>query len=325
MKKINLAVSRLLSVATQGFSRFDNISAVRSGLWRRLIVCSLVLCLFPACAKLDLTPVVSTPTGVYHQGKFVWYDLLTADVEGAEEFYGNLFGWGAEEFYGNLFGWSFNKQGRYTVISNKKKTIGGIVEVKAKDKEIHAARWLAALSVPDVDKAVAFVRRAGGVIHEGPVDMENRGRGALVRDPQGAQLVLLHASGGDPEDTDPEIGAWLWVELWSPDLEASLAFYKELGGYETVAWKDDYRLLKKGDKLRGGIRYIPEKDLEVRWVPTVRVADSVVTSRYAEMLGGRVLIEPGDVTHNESAALIEGPAGALFVVQQWEKPAAAGE
>jgi hypothetical protein len=51
-----------------------------------------------------------------------------------------------------------------------------------------------------------------------------------------------------------------------------------------------------------------------------------VTSKYAEMLGAKVLVEPGDISHNESAALIEDPAGALFVVQRWEKqPAAAGE
>ena len=71
---------------------------------------------------------------------------------------------------------------------------------------------------------------------------------------------------------------------------------------------------------------LSEKDLEVRWIPTVRVADTVVTSEYAEMLGAKVLVAPGDISHNESAALIEDPAGALFVVQRWEKqPAAAGE
>jgi len=272
-----------------------------------MILCALALLLACGCSKLDLTPVASPPTGVYHQGKFVWHDLLTANVEGAEE------------FYGSLLGWSFKKQGRYTVILNKDQAIGGIVEVKARDKKQHAARWLLSLSVPDVGEAVALVHRSGGIVNEGPVEMINRGTGALVRDPQGAQLLLLHASGGDPEDTIPEIGAWLWVELWTDNSQASLAFYEELCGYDSVAWEDDYWLLKKGDKWRGGIRFIPEKDLEVRWVPTVRVADTVVTSNLAKMLGGKILIKPGDVSHNESAALIEDPAGALFVVQHWEK------
>jgi len=314
MKKTSLTTIPLASGPVQSLGSVNHRPVTRSGLWRTMALLGLILFLFSGCAKLDLSPVASPPTGVYHQGKFVWHDLLTANVEGAED------------FYGSLLGWSFKKQGRYTVISNKDQAIGGIVEVKAKDKEQHAARWLASLSVPDVEKAVATVLRAGGVVNEGPVEMENRGRGALVRDPQGAQLVLLHSLGGDPEDVDPEIGAWLWVELLTNNSQASLDFYEELGGYESVAWEGDYWLLKNEEKWRCGIRFISEKDLEVRWIPTVRVADTVVTSKYAEMLGAKVLVAPGDISHNESAALIKDPAGALFVVQRWEKqPAAAGE
>ena len=47
--------------------------------------------LLTGCSKLDLTPVASPPTGVYHQGKFVWYDLLTTDVATAKKFYGELY------------------------------------------------------------------------------------------------------------------------------------------------------------------------------------------------------------------------------------------
>ena len=314
MKRESSAILPVLSISMQGLFPVSRPSAARPCLWRMPVLCGLLLLLFSGCAKLDLTPVVSSPTGVYHQGKFVWHDLLTADVEGAED------------FYGSLLGWTFTKQGRYSVISNKDQAIGGIAEVKPQDKKQHAARWLASLSVPDVDKAVVLVRRYGGVVNEGPVEMENRGRGALVHDPQGAQLMLLHSCDGDPEDADPEIGEWLWVELLSNNSQASLEFYKELGGYESVEWEDDYWLLKNEGKWRCGVRFIPEKDLEVRWIPTVRVADPVVTSSYAEMLGGRVLVEPGDISHNESAALIEDPNGALFAIQRWEKqPTAAGE
>ncbi len=314
MNKASSTIIPPVSGAVQSSGSVNPRSVVRFGLWRVMALCGLILLLFSGCAKLDLTPVASSPTGVYHQGKFVWHDLLTANVEAAED------------FYGGLLGWSFRKQGRYTVILNKDQAIGGIVEVQPKDKEQHAARWLASLSVPDVEKAVVLVRRAGGIINEGPVEMENRGRGALIRDPQGAQLVLLHSSGGDPEDAAPEIGGWLWVELLTNNSQASLDFYKELGGYESVAWEDNYWLLKNEGKWRCGIRLVAEKDLEVRWIPTVRVEDTVVTSKYAEMLGAKVLVAPGDISHNESAALIEDPAGALFVVQRWEKQlAAAGE
>ncbi|MCK5915142.1 MAG: VOC family protein [Deltaproteobacteria bacterium] len=310
----NQTLCKAQVVRLQKLPRGAGLPITRFGLSATIVVIGFLFFLLSGCSTLKLTPVASPPTGVYHQGKFVWHDLLTSDVKGAEN------------FYGNLLGWSFKKQGRYTVVLNKDQAIAGIVEVKSQDKEVHAARWLASLSVPDVEKAMGIVRRAGGVVNEGPVEMENRGRGALIRDPQGAQLMLLHSCDGDPEDADPEIGAWLWVELLSNNSQASLEFYKELGGYESVDWEDDYWLLKNEGKWRCGVRFISEKDLEVRWIPTVRVADPVVTSSYAEMLGGRVLVEPGDISHNESAALIEDPNGALFAIQRWEKqPTAAGE
>jgi len=65
------------------------------------------------CATLKLTPVASPPTEVYHQGKFVWHDLLTSDVATAKK------------FYGELFGWSFKKQGRYTVVLNNPHALSG--------------------------------------------------------------------------------------------------------------------------------------------------------------------------------------------------------
>ncbi len=201
------------------------------GIYRTIIVFIIGFLVLSGCSKLDLTPVTSPPTEIYHQGKFVWYDLLTTDVATAKK------------FYGELFGWSFKDQGRYTVVLNNDQAIGGIVEIIPKDNKRHAAYWLASLSVPDVDQAATFVKESGGIIHEGPVEMKNRGRGVLVSDPQGAQVLLLHSSSGDPTDIKAPIGSWLWVELWSKDIDASVAFYEELGGYSTVAGEKGYKFL----------------------------------------------------------------------------------
>ena len=78
------------------------------------LVMVLTLLLLSGCAagkkssSLVLTPVTDTPTGIHHQGKFVWNDLLTDDVETARE------------FYGQLFGWTFTQQGRYTVVAERR-------------------------------------------------------------------------------------------------------------------------------------------------------------------------------------------------------------
>jgi len=274
-----------------------------------LIVLMLVLQLVAGCSSLKLPPVASPATGVHLPGKFVWYDLLTDDVILAKD------------FYGALFDWSFKTQGTYTVVLNNGQTIGGMVEVQPKEREKSTPRWVPLLSVADVDQAVALVQRAGGTIHEGPINMSKRGRGALINDPQGAPLLLLHAYKGDPPDVEPPMGSWLWVELWSENPEASLDFYQELCGYESIKDGEGYWILERDEQWRGGIRSMPrEERLKVCcWIPVVRVSDTLAISDHAEKLGGRVLIRPSDTNDGDSVALIEDPGGALLMVQRWSK------
>lgn len=272
--------------------------------------------LIAGCSTLKLPPVTSPPTGVHHQGKFVWFDLLTDDVSLAKN------------FYGELFGWDFKKQGSFTVILNNSQAIGGMVEVQPKEGEKGTARWIPLLSVDDVDKAVAFVLKAGGTIHEGPVDMEKRGRGALINDPQEAPLLLVHSFDGDPPDRDPPIGSWLWIELWTDTPEDSLSFYQELGGYNSFNERKGYWILERDEKWRGGIRSVPYEEgfKTCCWIPVVRVRDATATSQQAEKLGGQVLVPPRDTNDGGSVSLIEDPAGALLIVQRWvQRPSATGE
>jgi predicted enzyme related to lactoylglutathione lyase len=257
---------------------------------------------------LVLTPVTEAPTGIHHQGKFVWNDLLTGDAATARD------------FYGQLFGWTFSQQGRYTAIKNNGRNIGGIVQLKGDPDKPSAARWLSSLSVADVDEAAALVANEGGIVHEGPMVLPNRGRGALVSDPQGAKLVLLHAKDGDPEDEEPAMMSWLWHELWSNNAEASLAFYQKLAGYEHEGEPTDYLILINEDQWRAGIRFIDDSELEMRWVPVVRVADTEAVAQKAEQLGGEIRVAPRPTASGGSVALLVDPSGARVIIQSWTAP-----
>jgi len=274
----------------------------------------LILLLLTGCAagkkssSLVLTPVTDTPTGIHHQGKFVWNDLLTDDVETAKD------------FYGQLFGWTFTQLGRYTVVQSEGRSIGGMVELKADPEKPSAARWLCTLSVDDVDAAVALVKSEGGTVNEGPLELLNRGRGALVRDPQGAQLLLLHSEVGDPEDEEPAMMSWLWHELWSNNTEASLAFYQKLAGYDYEGDATDYLVLVNEDQWRAGIRFIDDAELEMRWVPVVRVVDTEAIAEKAEQLGGEIRVAPRPTESGGSVALLVDPSGARVIIQSWTAP-----
>ncbi len=279
----------------------------------------LVLCVLTGCAamkqttKTELIPITESPTGIYHEGKFVWNDLITDDVVSAKA------------FYGPLFGWIFEEMDHYTVIENNGTNIGGIYQVEVGEESHGAARWISSLSVADVDEAAALVVEEGGQVHEGPLEMLNRGRGALVSDPQGAQLVLIRAKGGDPEDKEPPIGSWLWHELWSNKIEDSMDFYEKLVGYNYDGELDSYLIMLRDEQWRSGIRYSSNSELEMRWVPVVRVADTDDIVARTEQLGGKVVVEPWSTEKGHSAALLSDPSDALFLVQRWSPDASKEE
>jgi predicted enzyme related to lactoylglutathione lyase len=259
-------------------------------------------------ADFKLVPVTDSPTGVHYPGKFVWNDLLTDNVTAAKD------------FYGQLFGWTFETSGNYTVIKNNGLSIAGIAHIKGDVKNPSVSRWLCTLSVADVDTAVALTVEEGGVVNEGPLDLVNRGKGALIRDPQGAQLMLLYANNGDPEDGEPVLGEWLWHELWSNQASESLDFYQKLTGYDFEGDPADYLILIKDEQWRAGIRYLDNSELEMRWVPVVRVADTDEIAARAKQLGGKVLVDPQPTQDGGSVALLSDPSNALLIIQRWTAP-----
>jgi uncharacterized protein len=274
-----------------------------------MVVAFAMMALLTGCNSMKAipkaTPIPPSPSLAQHSGKFVWHDLLTSDLENAKT------------FYGSLFGWTFNEVDDYTVVLHKGKAIAGMVQLKTASRPKQNARWLASLSVADVEKATAAATAAGGVVLEGPNVIENRGRYALVRDPGGAQVVLLRAISGDPEDSVAEIGAWLWDELWTDDTTAAIHFYRNIAGYNTIADNSGYNIAVNQETWRAGIRPIVIKDMRPLWIPVIRVHDPEAIAKQAETLGGHILITPSQTDGSAPAALIADPTGGVVMVQSW--------
>jgi len=257
--------------------------------------------------QVPLVAITDTPTGKHNSGRFVWHDLITDDASEARK------------FYAALFGWSFEDQGRYTVISNHDKPIGGILEIAPKPGTEAEAIWLPSMSVANVDNSIAYLKSKKGEVLKGPVDMKERGRGAIVSDPHGAQLVLLNAKGGDPTEAVPKIGDWLWNELWTHTPKESYAFYRKLGKYDASELREDYRILKSKDKWRAGIRHLAKADVKARWASVIRVSDPKAITERVPKLGGKVLMEPDETFMNGDVAVIADNTGALLIIQRWDE------
>lgn len=267
--------------------------------------------LLTACSSWRLNPITPAPTGQHRPGQVVWHDLLTRDVESAKR------------FYGQLFGWTFEQKGHYTTVLNGGVPIAGMVFDTTAKKRLERAWWLVYLSIAEVDDTAEWVGKSGGKVIKGPGAMVNRGRYAMIKDPQGAPLVLLRSTTGDPAPADPVMNGWLWNELWTSNTESALEFYQLLGDYAAdlvspVEKGEPYWVLVTGQRWQAGVTTVPFDNVPPQWVPVIRVADPAIVAEQVTSLGGRVLIKPDHPLGSGRVALIEDPSGGLVMVESWE-------
>lgn len=277
-----------------------------------LAVVILAALIVAGCAaRPNIPPVTTTATDMVTPGKFVWHDLLTEDLAGVKE------------FYGELLGWTFTTTDHpgYTLIWHDSRAIGGIVDMTKDGDDHDESQWVSLLSVVDVDGAVQSTVAAGGEVHVGPIDIPDRGRLAVVSDPQGAVVAYLRATQGDPPDRKADIGDWLWIELWTRELEPSTRFYTDLIGYELTEEElvdnKNYPVLSRDEVPRAGVVVYPLKEVRAHWLPYLRVEDPESLAARVEDLGGKVLLAPSDAARKGSVAIVLDPSGAPVAFQKW--------
>ncbi|QGN53275.1 VOC family protein [Novosphingobium sp. Gsoil 351] len=165
-------------------------------------------------------------------GGFIWYELMTTDLDAAARFYGAVIGW-------NISATSASEGQDYRMIGRSDGGAAGGVLKLSKDMIDHGARpvWLGYLHVADVDAAVAAIEADGGKVQMAAMDIP-QGRIAMIADPQGAPIYLMKPiPPADQPDAESDVFSVdqpqrvRWNELQSSDAEASVAFYKSHFGW----------------------------------------------------------------------------------------------
>jgi len=280
--------------------------------------------LITACAtiNIDLPSVTDAPTSERLPGKIVWRDLLTNDPSASQSFYGELFGWKFESV-GSSAGLSNNSA--YTLIRHNGRLIGGMIDTVALNNKDDISQWVVLMSVEDIDAATAKFAADGGEVIAPPTDLQRRGRMAIVSDAEGALLALLQTRDGDPADREPEIGGFLWDELWTTDVESATAFYESFAGLDSTDMDIDenqesgasYRLLKAGDRPRVGIMPNPLEGVKPIWISYIRVENPAEVTAKVAGLGGHVIVEARSRPLGGEVAFVAGPSGAGIALQTW--------
>jgi len=277
-----------------------------------LLFLSLVM---QACSKeqIIVPAVTPEPTHTRLVGKFIWYDLFTNDLQSTSRFYEKLFGWSFSD--------TASKEKLVKTIARDGVPIANVIYIAPQNSKVNESRWLSYLSVEDVDHALMVSKKNNGTVYVQPKDLPNRGRVAIVKDPEGALFAIVTTSDGDPPDQGFIQNHWMGSELWSTNPDAALTFYRLLVGYEQqlvdVGAGLKYRFLVKNGQTRGGIVKIPWDDVKPNWLPYIAVEDVMAIVAKAEELGGKVLVEPDKAIREGLLAIIADPSGAVFAVQQF--------
>src|SRR5678815_558444 len=117
-------------------------------------------------------------------GDFIWYELMTNDVDAAQD------------FYGAVLGWTFASAGQsdmdYRLFSMNGVHVGGFLALTPEMEEGGARpAWMGYIGVEDVDRIVVAIKSAVGSVHMEPQDIPGVGRFAFVADPQGALFYVM--------------------------------------------------------------------------------------------------------------------------------------
>lgn len=277
---------------------------------RWLLLAAFLACALPAAGAPVLPPVNESATDFALTGKWVWFDLVTDQIDVSRRFYEDLFGWDIEEV-GQV-------PERYAVLSVGGRRIGGMLQRAAPRDAARGARWIGLISVPNVIQATQYAQARGGKIIVAPGEVPARGAHAILRDPQGAVFGVLRSSSGDAPDIPPQRGMFVWVDLLTRDPEAAAGFYRGLVGYsvERVRVGDSEQLLlAAGQYTRAGVAHLPPSVDRPGWLPFVHVDDVLGTLGRAVMIGGKVLLSPRPELLDGQVAVIADPrGGALGVV-----------
>ncbi len=251
------------------------------------------------------------------KGRFVWYEYLTADVQGGISFYSEVIGWKAQPF----------DQGGYLMWVGGQGPLGGVMALGEEGTRIGGARpfWMAHVQVDDVDATAALAKRRGGKVWKEPTDIPTVGRFAVIADPQGASLSVFKPSQGMELHDPSKDGEFCWNELHTSDGAAAWSFYSELFGWKALDEMDmgpmgKYRVFGLGDTRLGGMMTAPPgSPIPPSWLYYTSTSDLDASVARATRKGAKVLNGPEDVPGGRVAQLLDPQGGAFALHQEARK------
>jgi predicted enzyme related to lactoylglutathione lyase len=256
---------------------------------------------------------MSTTTDTALLGRVLWHELLTTDMKGAEKFYANVVGWTMKPF-------EQSGANAYDILHRPDgEGIGGVMRIP--EGMNFPPHWGMYIGVPDLDDAVAHIKRMGGSSLSGLIEVPNVGRMETLKDPQGATFSILEP--GSPErrpEAEARLGDGSWHELYTTDPDGALTFYSNIFGWHAFDAMDmgefgKYQMFGRAFPL-GGIMKKPPMLAQAppHWLMYFLVADVHAAAERVKAEGGKVLNGPTEVPGGDWIVQCMDPQGAAFAL-----------
>jgi hypothetical protein len=246
-------------------------------------------------------------------GEFCWIEVATSSQNAAKSFYSALFGWtgrdvptGPDKFYSLLELNGRVAAGAFTITPEE--SAAGI-----------PPHWHLYVAVESADETAEKARKLGGKVVEGPFEVSDRGRAALIQDPTGAYLSLWQPIKRSGLGVVGEPGAFCWADLNTPDQDRAKTFYESLFGWKLTPGQDKqsgYLHIVNGENYIGGVPPArPNSANEPpHWLIYFAVADVDKTFQRAKEMNARILLRPMDFEGVGRIAMLADPQGAVFAL-----------
>jgi uncharacterized protein len=256
----------------------------------------------------------------YVPGTPCWVDLATPDIEGAERFYGELFGWEIPELPDSA------EMAGYRRAKLDGRDVAGVLPLM---EEGQPSAWNTHISVDDADAIARAVQENGGTMIAEPMAVSEYGRLAIFTDPEGAFFGIWEPGDFAGAELVNEKGTFGWNELETRDPAAAKSFYGAVFGWEFDEEEGPggmaYSVVKVGGNRVAGMADIKGRvsdGIPAHWMTYFSVEDSEAAVEKVKAGGGKVYVEPVDIPLGRFA-MVADPWGAGFSMIQLSEGASA--
>jgi predicted enzyme related to lactoylglutathione lyase len=249
----------------------------------------------------------------YTPGTPCWVELSTPDVEAAEPFYKELFGWEIPELPNSA------ELGGYRRAKLNGKDVAGAAPLM---QEGQPPSWNTYVSVADARATLAKVGEAGGNVIVEAMDVHDLGTMGVFSDSTGAVGGVWQPGTFAGAELVNEYGGFGWNELGTRDPAGAKEFYGAVFGWdfedEDMGEMGTYTVWKVGDAMVGGMVDITGRvpdEVPANWLVYFSHEDTDGALEKIKAGGGDVMFGPLDIPVGRFAVVTD-PFGAAFAVMQ---------